>query len=121
MATATRLKFKLISGAFPNFGARYMDITRPGDTTQRFWYEGERGGRTTLTCRKYFAGQSSALSFRNQLNALQGREVIVEDELNSRSMHAFLHAVWLEPLKRIEASDGNDWAVIASLDLQRTS
>jgi len=121
MPTATHILFRVVLGPFPSHGPRYEDVTRPGDATQRFWYVGNRGSRTTLAARKYFAGESNAQSFRNQLNALEGREVVIEDDLNNRSVTCFLHAVNLEPLKRIVSTDGSNWAVIAQLDVQRTA
>lgn len=118
---AVTLAFKLIQGQFPAYAARYADVTRPGDTTQRFLYEGYRGDRVQLQARRYFEYQSDARAFAATCQALQGQAVWLQDLLNSRSIQVFLHRVTLEPLKRIEGSDGNDWAVIATLDVQRTA
>jgi len=111
----------LIAGQLPGYGARYIDVTRPGDATQRWWYEGLRGARQTLQFRRYFALQADAVAWSNTVTALQGREIQISDRLNARSIYGFLHAVTYEALKRIEASNGKNWAVIGTLDVQRTA
>lgn len=122
MATpAASLTFKLIEGELPSYGARYSDVTRPGDTTARFLYEGHRGGRAQLRARRYFVRQSDANAFGRQCQSLQGSAVWLIDQLNSRSIAVFLHAVTLAPLQRINSSDGSKYAVIATIDVQRTA
>jgi hypothetical protein len=119
-APATILTFNLIQGQFPSYGRRYADVTRPGDANQRFVYEGYRGDRVQLSARRYFAREADARAFGGTVQALQGSSVWLVDSLNSRSIAVFLHRVTFEALKRIEASDGNDWAVICTIDVQRT-
>lgn len=120
MATpATQLQFTLIDGDFPAYGPRNLDITRPGDTTQRLLYEGHRGERVQLKARRHFQRQSDASAFAAQIEALQGQAVWLRDTLNSRSAEVFLHTVRLAPLQRIVSTDGSEWSVIATLDVQR--
>lgn len=113
------IEWDLVQGQFPSFGARYVDVTRPGDTEQRFLYEGSRGNRAQLSGRRYFTYQADAQAFGVSCQAVQGNAVWVKDRLNNRWIAAFLHQISFEPLKRIGSSDGRDWAIIGTMDLQR--
>ena len=120
MATpATQIAFTIIDGEFPSYGPRNSDITRPGDTTQRFLYEGDRGERVQLKARRHFQRASDARAFAAQIEGLQGQAVWLEDRLNIRQVEVFLHTVRLAPLQRIVSTDGSEWSVIATLDVQR--
>lgn len=120
MATpATQIAFTIIDGEFPSYGPRNSDITRPGDTTQRFLYEGDRGERLQLKARRHFMRQADARAFAALVEGLQGQPVWIEDRLNVRRVEVFLHAVRMAPLQRIVSTDGSEWSVIATLDVQR--
>ena len=120
MATpATQIAFTIIDGEYPAYGPRNSDITRPGDTTQRFLYEGDRGERLQLKARRHFTRQADARAFAALVEGLQGQPVWIEDRLNIRRVEVFLHTVRLSPLQRIVSTDGSEWSVIVTLDVQR--
>jgi hypothetical protein len=117
---ASTVTWDLIRGEFPSFGARYEDVTRAGATAHTFLYQGSRGDRVQVECRHYFDSETAATGFITDTEALQGNNVHIADTLNNRSTVAFLHAVRFQPVKRVGSSNGNDWAAIGIMEIQRT-
>ena len=121
MATGRTLRVDIAHGSFGSFGSTYLDITRQGATSQSFWYEGERGSRTSVQARTFFRRKSDARDYVTAVEAMQGSEVRLKDAEQDRSAWVFLHGAIFEPLRAIVSSDGKTWAAYVTLDIQRTS
>ncbi|MFH1604527.1 MAG: hypothetical protein ABIH03_11540 [Pseudomonadota bacterium] len=116
------LRLKRVLNAIPAYGLTYDDRSRPGLDGHRRICIGKRGRQQSVQGVQYYLDIAAATQAKAVIEALQGYEVLLKDELENMQWQVFVHGVAIEKPEKIECSLANiTYRLRIELEITRTA